>query len=266
MSKADYFKELAYRLRGLPERERHNIMSVYEELFQKAMENGKQEEEVAQSLGYPRVPNWDAMRERTGYDEPAQPEETLARDYAPVPDYAPAPDYAPLQPPPVSGHARPETGAAYGAPGAAPYEQPAYTQAPYYQQQRPQHQHAYSYPPPAYDYPYPAKRESGGKAIIVSIALGFFNLLFVVGPFFGLVGALLGLFVSGVALLLAPLAAVATSWWMNPADDLRLLVFSMLACFGLGILLTTFSVWLIKGFGKLTWKYVQFNVKLIRGV
>ncbi|MCD1260810.1 DUF1700 domain-containing protein [Paenibacillus athensensis] len=265
MSKADYFKELAYRLRGLPERERNNIISVYEELFQKAMENGKQEEEVARSLGYPRVPNWDNVRERSGYDEPAQPEDSLAREYAPVPGYAPAPDYEPLQPPPVSGHARPEAGPPNKAAGASAYEQATYTagQTPPYYPQRPQH---HGYPPPPYDYPYPAKRESGGKAIIVSIALGFFNLLFVVGPFFGLVGALLGLFVGGVAMLLAPLAAVAAGWWMNPADDLRLLFFSMLACFGLGILLTSFSVWLIKGFGKLTWKYVQFNVKLIRGV
>ncbi len=63
MSKIDYFKELNYRLRGLPEKERQNILSVYEELFQKAIENGKQEDDVAQSLGYPRVPNWDAQKE-----------------------------------------------------------------------------------------------------------------------------------------------------------------------------------------------------------
>ena len=63
MSKFDYFKELNYRLRGLPEKERHNILKVYEELFQKAVENGKHEDEVAQSLGYPRVPNWDAQKE-----------------------------------------------------------------------------------------------------------------------------------------------------------------------------------------------------------
>ena len=65
MSKIDYFKELNYRLRGLPEKERQNILSVYEELFQKAIENGKQEDDVAQSLGYPRVPNWDAQKEYT---------------------------------------------------------------------------------------------------------------------------------------------------------------------------------------------------------
>ena len=63
MSKIDYFKELNYRLRGLPEKERQNILSVYEELFQKAVENGKHEDEVAQSLGYPRVPNWDAQKD-----------------------------------------------------------------------------------------------------------------------------------------------------------------------------------------------------------
>ncbi|KIL35210.1 hypothetical protein SD70_32285, partial [Gordoniibacillus kamchatkensis] len=61
MGKLEYFKELEYRLRGLPERERQNIIAVYEELFQKAEANGKSESDIIDSLGFPRVPDWDAL-------------------------------------------------------------------------------------------------------------------------------------------------------------------------------------------------------------
>src|SRR5690242_17042571 len=81
MSKADYFKELNYRLRGLPEKERQNILKVYEELFQKAVENGKHEDEVALSLGYPRVPNWDAQNQKDS--NPAGPQQVKVTEPTP---------------------------------------------------------------------------------------------------------------------------------------------------------------------------------------
>jgi uncharacterized membrane protein len=233
MSKIDYFKELNYRLRGLPEKERQNILSVYEELFQKAIENGKHEDDVAQSLGYPRVPNWDAQKEtQSAGQEPvrstsgASAEKTFSR-----PEPIPAPSQAP------------ETG------GYPPYTH-AYNANPYMNNN---------------PYPYPVKQESGIKAIIVSIALGFFNLLFVVGPWFGIFATLIALFVSGFTLIISPIIGILGSYMGTVGNDMRFIGFAMLACFGLGIILTTLSSWLFKVFFKLSWMYIQFNAKLIKG-
>ncbi|MBD0384146.1 HAAS signaling domain-containing protein [Paenibacillus sedimenti] len=229
MSKSDYFKELNYRLRGLPEKERQNILSVYEELFQKALENGKNEEDVAESLGYPRVPNWDA---------PSKEKANVEKE--------------PMKKPPAIEQEPPYRRPDPLPPKLEPFEPERHT--PY----------SHSYTPP-YPPPYQAKPESGIKAIIVSIALGFFNLIFVLGPWFGILSVLIGFFVSGIALIIAPVIVVIGSFIDNAGSDLRLIFFVMLACFGLGIILTTLSSWLFKWFFKLTWSYIQFNAKLIKG-
>ncbi|GIP35629.1 HAAS domain-containing protein [Paenibacillus sp. J2TS4] len=52
MSKEAFFRNLEYKLKGLPEQERRQIIQVYEDLFQTASENGKDENEVASYLGY----------------------------------------------------------------------------------------------------------------------------------------------------------------------------------------------------------------------
>ncbi|MNI01475.1 hypothetical protein D3C73_543190 [compost metagenome] len=208
MSKVDYFRELNYRLRGLPERERHNILQVYEELFQKAVENGKREDEIAESLGYPRVPQW---------EEPA-----------------PA---APKQ-----------ADQGYSQPFSPSYEQP---------RPRPE--------PAPYTHPYPVKGESGIKAILVSIALGFFNLIFVLGPFLGICGVIIGLYASSFALTVSPIALLIGNDWNAGSADVQFSVYAMLAFFGAGLLLSSLTIWFSKLFFKLTRMYVRFNMKLIKG-
>jgi uncharacterized membrane protein len=203
MNKADYFRELNYRLRGLPERERQNILSVYEELFQKAAQNGKNEEDIAESLGYPRIPNWEGVKDR----QPLQ----SSLNY--------------------SGRPNPEP--------------PSYTNP--------------------YPNPYAPKSESGFKAIIASIALGFFNLVFVLGPFIAICGVIVALYASSAAFLISPLLLFIGNAWTNASSDMLLLVFSMAALLGIGILLTVFTLWFSKHFFKLTWKYIRFNVKIIKG-
>lgn len=239
MSKIDYFKELNYRLRGLPEKERQNILSVYEELFQKAIENGKQEDDVAQSLGYPRIPKWDAQKESpstgqesfrsTSGDKVEKFEKSYSRP-------APSPTPEPMK--------IPETGP------IPPYTHPQ-NMNPYMNTNNP--------------YPYPVKQESGIKAIIVSITLGFFNLLFVVGPWFGVLATLIALFVAGFVLIIAPIVGILSTFMGTVGSDMRFIGFALLACFGLGIILTTLSSWLFKVFFKLSWMYIQFNAKLIKG-
>ncbi|MDR6553559.1 HAAS signaling domain-containing protein [Paenibacillus qinlingensis] len=267
MSKIDYFKELNYRLRGLPEKERQNILKVYEELFQKAVENGKHEDEVSQSLGYPRVPNWDAQKETSPVKEethkrpmPAFETEELRTEEAPELGEENHQDreipYI-KQPEPVIEPKRPVQ-----APEA--WEPPA---SAYTQTQTPQSNYPPMYSSNPYPPPYAATRpETGFKAIIISIMLGFFNLVFVVGPWLGVCCALIAFFVSGFALLVAPVIGVLTSLAGTSGSDFQFISFSLLACFGLGIIITTLSSWLLKQFFKISWKYIQFNAKLIKGV
>ncbi|SEC35137.1 DUF1700 domain-containing protein [Paenibacillus sp. GP183] len=199
MSKVDYFRELTYRLRGLPERERQNILSVYEELFQKAAQNGKHEEEIAQSLGYPRIPQWDGSREQ-------QP---MANLYA----------------------------------NTNPYQG--------YQQPFPEH--------------YTVKQETGFKAIIASIALGFFNLVFVLGPFISICGFIFALYVASAACLISPVALIIGESLAGSWTDTQFVFFTALAVFGLGILLTVFTLWFSRLFFKLAGLYIRFNMKIIKG-
>ncbi|OCT13176.1 hypothetical protein A8709_20755 [Paenibacillus pectinilyticus] len=272
MSKADYFNELNYRLRGLPEKERQNILKVYEELFQKAVENGKHEDEVALSLGYPRVPNWDAQKETPSAPPvpPAPPVQEKAfkstpnlmkEDSKPPTGAASDLHVDTEEEVPVNTYVKqpePSMGPKIPAPAPDAWEPPTYTQAP-----NPNYPPVYNAP---YPNPYPTKPDTGIKAIIISIMLGFFNLLFVLGPWLGICAALIGFFVAGFALLIAPVIGVLTSLAGTTGSDFQFISFSLLACFGLGIIITTLSSWLLKMFFKLSRAYIQFNAKLIKGV
>ncbi|WP_010278654.1 HAAS signaling domain-containing protein [Paenibacillus senegalensis] len=57
MLKDEFFRDLELKLKALPAYEREQILRVYEDLFNKAAENGKDEREVAESLGYRPSPN-----------------------------------------------------------------------------------------------------------------------------------------------------------------------------------------------------------------
>jgi uncharacterized membrane protein len=58
MSKDQFMKELEARLIRIPEEERKHIIQIYEELFQRARENGKDENQIAMSLGFPNFPGY----------------------------------------------------------------------------------------------------------------------------------------------------------------------------------------------------------------
>lgn len=73
MTKEAFFRNLEERLKGLPEAERQSIMRVYEDLFTKAAENGKDESEIARSLGHASFPEAfpPADRKTVPYGAPA---------------------------------------------------------------------------------------------------------------------------------------------------------------------------------------------------
>lgn len=313
MGKLEYFKELEYRLRGLPERERQNIIAVYEELFQKAEANGKSESSIIESLGFPRVPNWDALHTPgagpqggaaggavAGYG--AAPHAGAAgQTAAPGPaasGYAApgsaASGYA-ASGPAASGHAVPGSAASgYAAPGsAAPgYAAPGnaahggfgggYAADPQRPPADPLRDPRAGFTPPVPPVPplyhepgfapppYRAPVSSGVKPWIAGLALCFFNCVFILGPFLGFCGTLIGLWAAAVALVLTPLLALVPMLgfggsFSHGTPAFLLSVFGSLASFGAGLMLTVVLQFVTKWFFKLTYKYIQFNLTMIKG-
>jgi uncharacterized membrane protein len=55
MNKEQFLSQLRRSLSGIPEQEKKEILYDYEEHFRSAVENGQEEEEIARSLGNPRI-------------------------------------------------------------------------------------------------------------------------------------------------------------------------------------------------------------------
>ncbi|MET3290397.1 UNVERIFIED_CONTAM: putative membrane protein [Brevibacillus sp. OAP136] len=105
----------------------------------------------------------------------------------------------------------------------------------------------------------------GVRSIIVAIALIMFNLIFVLGPFIGLLGTLFGMFAVAVALVLSPLGIVSGMGYAGTEAERWFIVFAGIAAVGLGgmigVALIAFTKWIF----YLTKRYLQFNLTLIRG-
>ncbi|EMT52821.1 MULTISPECIES: DUF1700 domain-containing protein [Brevibacillus] len=103
------------------------------------------------------------------------------------------------------------------------------------------------------------------RAVLATVSLGFFNLVFVLGPFVGLIAVLIGLFAVALALLLTPIGLFLKYGIPGNADEQYLVLFSGMASFGLGgmlaIGLARLSRWLYRQFLR----YLNFNVRMIRG-
>ncbi|MDW7651893.1 MAG: DUF1700 domain-containing protein [Bacillota bacterium] len=114
------------------------------------------------------------------------------------------------------------------------------------------------------------------KAVLATLGLGFFNLVVVLGPFLGLAGAILGLFVASGAIIIAGIAVFGAAIFgpvlplsfnagyamtFNPAAMLFLSV--GLVC--LGLLFLIGNVYLAKYFFIGTVQYLKFNMKIIKG-
>ncbi len=111
------------------------------------------------------------------------------------------------------------------------------------------------------------------RAVFASLSLGFFNVLFILGPFAALVGVLVGLWAAAASIGLAGVAAVVAGlvgpflprFAGTPAAGV---VFTILAGIGLaaaGLLAVLGMAWLTRRFFVLTARYVRFNARIITG-
>ncbi|KZE46811.1 hypothetical protein AV540_21105 [Brevibacillus parabrevis] len=103
------------------------------------------------------------------------------------------------------------------------------------------------------------------RAIVATISLGFFNLVFVLGPFFGLIGVLIACYAVSFSLLVAPFGILMEYGYPEPSQERLLLLFGSLVSLGLGGMLTVGLLRLTKWIYRMFLKYLQFNVQMIRG-
>lgn len=110
------------------------------------------------------------------------------------------------------------------------------------------------------------------KAVIASLSLGFFNLVFVLGPFLGLAGVLLGLFGVGIGLTFGGIAAFIGSVFEPMLPTLlvnevgtAIGIFLSFGLTSLGLLIIIGDCYLTKFFYQLIIKYLKFNYKIITG-
>lgn len=188
MNKNDYLKSLDRLLNSLPQEDKNEILYDYEEHFRIGMENGKTEEEIAQSLGDVKA---------------------IARQFKA--------DFS---------IERANTN---------------------------------------------ASASNIFKAVLATVGLGFFNLVFVFGPFMGLVGALIGLFggalglvVGGIAAFIAVIISPAFPGIINIDGSLEFWAFISIGVTCLGVLFFIADCYIAKYFYKGTIRYLKWNLEIIK--
>ncbi len=108
-------------------------------------------------------------------------------------------------------------------------------------------------------------------AILVGFAMVLFNLVFVLGPYCGLAGALAGLFAASVgmavggagSLLMLIFSPLISRFVQLELSNVPALVFLSIGTAALGALFFLGNLFLAKWFGKLTARYVRWNAKVI---
>jgi uncharacterized membrane protein len=102
------------------------------------------------------------------------------------------------------------------------------------------------------------------RIVLSSIGLGFFNLVFILGPVAGLCGIYVGLCATAISFTLSPLLAVYSAL-IGDMDGISFEIFASLILCGVGILLSVGMLYVGKYLYKVILKYIQFNIKVIMG-
>ena len=111
------------------------------------------------------------------------------------------------------------------------------------------------------------------RAVFATVSLGFFNIIFILGPFFALVGVLIALIATGIAVAVSGIGVLLASvlWPALPLGIKLNLVQSMGAAFAgigttaLGGLILMGDYYLAKWFAKGTIAYLKLNTRIIKG-
>jgi len=110
------------------------------------------------------------------------------------------------------------------------------------------------------------------RAVFASLGLGFFNLIFVLGPFLGILGIFAGLFAAAVGItaggitgligtIFSPLFPEYFNLVINPAVG----IFASIGATCFGILFFIGDIYLTRGFFRLFIRYIKFNARIVTG-
>ena len=110
------------------------------------------------------------------------------------------------------------------------------------------------------------------RAVLATLGLGFFNLIFILGPFIGIVAVLFSLFASAIAVIATGIAVFFASIFgplvpqyiavmVNPAVS----IFASIGVTLFGILFFVGDIYVAKWIYRLFVRYIKFNVRIITG-
>ncbi|MCJ7665328.1 MAG: DUF1700 domain-containing protein [Actinobacteria bacterium] len=110
------------------------------------------------------------------------------------------------------------------------------------------------------------------RAVFASLGLGFFNLIFILGPFVGFVGVLVGLFASAIGItaggitgLLATIFSPVFPEYFNMIINPAVGVFASIGLICFGVIFFIGDIYLTRGFFRLFIRYIKFNARIVIG-
>lgn len=102
------------------------------------------------------------------------------------------------------------------------------------------------------------------KVVAITTGLVLFNLIIVVGPFIGVLGILFGGWVASISFVASPLL-VLVNIIVFPASFQVYDIFVGIGLCGIGLLIGVLMYFASRGVVYLVTRYVQFNIKLVKG-
>ena len=110
------------------------------------------------------------------------------------------------------------------------------------------------------------------RAVLATLGLGFFNLVFILGPFIGIAAVLFSLFASAIAVtatgiavffasIFGPLVPQYFAGLVNPAVS----IFASIGVTLFGILFFIGDIYVAKWIYRLFVRYIKFNLRIITG-
>ncbi|WP_308637671.1 HAAS signaling domain-containing protein [Paenibacillus silvisoli] len=101
------------------------------------------------------------------------------------------------------------------------------------------------------------------RAVLAAVSLGFFNLIFVLGPYVALLGVLLALWATAIAVGLSSVMAIYEGLYGGGITLLQG-TFMAMALIALGMLIGAGAHWLTRAVAKMTLGYLKFNSRVMR--
>jgi uncharacterized membrane protein len=110
------------------------------------------------------------------------------------------------------------------------------------------------------------------RAVFATLGMGFFNLIFVLGPFiaiFGIVVALfalsIGITATGIAVFFASIFGPLLPQYFVLGINTAVAIFSSMGVTCMGILFFTGNVYLARILYRLFLRYIRFNLRIVKG-